>query len=640
MTHDQHTMSAAYVDSKHIDPSAQKKKTRVSDLISRLSSSTAASRAKADGAKPVTGIGAGGGAGAPKTHRHFSYNSYSSQSTPTFSGNTNSAELARKLSGNVSTNSRIPSPWGSVQLNNGIKGPAIGGSPAKLNKLVKTQSASAHIGKLQDTEASKLPGESNATTPDSNYKRVSYTGGLVPNSAPPTTGLPSLHRASGLSPSPMTPKRGSDSTSSLNSNLFPTKTVRARMSLGSTYGTSIMGGESRSRVEDLRSKIYELEAVLEAERAGRDCVEEWADQIKSLSEALARERTEKDALKRQLTSMTADAQAQLQQAQNDTDGGEPSQDRDSRITKYSQRLSTNSSQGGLRYSSASLSPLVSEADTLADCCNDEMKVLNAYLPSEHIHDTQDSINMEDPNFDSKPQTPENNVSRNYELEINNTHILRLETSITMLKADNSALRRETEASHHVLQEKENYINHLKGKIETLTKEATEAKNQVSNKQLEMVTDRAKIAGLEAIIRSKEDHIKILETSNKQKIIQLDESKKELEQKEKIVQESIETRERESAENSELKNQLRVFQTSRKPMDDKMQALERDYRLAQRTIENLEVALQDVQLSVEEREIENDELNRSIQAVMDQAKQAIGSASKRHSILSTTLSPMI
>lgn len=599
------TVSSQAVDSQtnaDDSPLKMKKKTRVSDLISRLSSSTAASRAKADAAKDVkTGI--------PRS-RNTSMPSSTAVTTPT----------RPVRPGGRTQDSKIPSPW--------TKNAAGGRSP----RLFKTTSMTASpADKSKNDSNSGLQRSTSHSTLGSgtalDYKRVSYTGGPAPNSAPPTSGLPTLHRAASFSPSPLANRaRAGSGASSMQVNLFPQKTVRPRLSLGSTYGAGSLNGESRLRVEDLRSKIYELEAVLDAERADREMAIEWLEQNKSLNEALSRERLEKEALKQQLAALMDGHQAEPHHPNGLLISNGEEQDSSQR--QLQQRLSTHSSVTGPRFSLMSSSPLVSEADTLADCNNDEMKALNSYLPI-------DERASEGSN--SKADTPESNVSTHFDQDINNTHILRLETVITMLRADNSALRRETEASHHVLQEKENYIGHLKGRIEALAHEVNDGKKEVSDKQLEMVTTRAKLAGLETTLRSKEDHVRILETSNKQKSNEIDDMKSLLEKKDRILQEALEARDRVNAENGELKNQLLVFQTSRKPLDTKMQTLERDYRLAQRTIADLEVALQDLKLSVEEKEIENDELNRSIQAVMDQAKLAIGGA-KRHSLLAQSPSP--
>ncbi|KAF5098079.1 hypothetical protein D0Z00_002166 [Geotrichum galactomycetum] len=58
-------------------------------------------------------------------------------------------------------------------------------------------------------------------------------------------------------------------------------------------------------------------------------------------------------------------------------------------------------------------------------------------------------------------------------------------------------------------------------------------------------------------------------------------------------------------------------------------LERDNRRGKRLITALETSLQDLKISLEEKAMENDELNRSIQRVMEQANETIEGA-KRHS----------
>jgi chromosome segregation ATPase len=323
-----------------------------------------------------------------------------------------------------------------------------------------------------------------------------------------------------------------------------------------------------SNVEELKFKITELEQVLEQERLDRQATVGLVEQVRSLEVALGKARHEKDKL--------------LSKLKQGHEVGEP--------------IGTSAIAILGQFPSSPESNL-SEAETWAD--------------EERVRGYQSKI------AELEARMPDDNNNANDQL-------LSLQTEISMLKADNSTLKKENDTWQTAIKTQENTIKDCQARIKVLEVELHECRDKMDDRQLELLEYKGKLTGAEKVGSSKD---MLLSDKNDE----IDELRRKLKEEKAVAQDALDIVESVKAERDELQKQIQGFQASRRQLESKVTTLERENRRAKRLAVALETSMQDLKISVEEKAMENDELNRSIMKVMDQANETIEGA-KRHSML--------
>lgn len=176
------------------------------------------------------------------------------------------------------------------------------------------------------------------------------------------------------------------------------------------------------------------------------------------------------------------------------------------------------------------------------------------------------------------------------------------------------------------------LNNNFSKTETTTKQADK---QLSRRQSKPKYSASRVAKLENTIdhlnkdfstkiENKNIEIKDLTTllaQYKSKSRQLNDKVKRLTVENQVLQERSQTLE---IEHNEMAKAACGYQKQ-------VTAVDREFRRAILYITSLETSLQDLKISLEEKALENDELNRSIQRVMEQANDTIEGTKRRHSL---------
>jgi hypothetical protein len=406
--------------------------------------------------------------------------------------------------------------------------------------------------------------------------RTSSLTGVASNNAPPSAPLP-----------PPQAKRTSPAAPVV---IRPVSRQRIVKRPGSRVGQ--VGGINpalmriqNSRVEELKTKIYELEEVLQSEKAEREASVTRVEQIKTLESMLSKERYEKEMINMKL-----------------------------------KHLMQNSQAAGSNPSSPNMSG--SDSATLAD--------------DERIKYYQERISELEARLENDSSTRDDTVSigSTDTDEEDDRGMLSLQTEVSVLKSENKLLKREKDNYQSTLRRQEDEIRVVKNRLQKLEPEYISAADKLKESEIKLSEHKERATTLESQLSNKDLFIKerlsILEDIEI-KHRELDVKARDLHEKlEKATEES----DRYRIERDDLQRQVQGFLTSRKQTERQIAGLERDNRRAKRLITALETSLQDLKISLEEKAMENDELNRSILKVMEQANETIEGA-KRHSLRLTS-----
>lgn len=367
-----------------------------------------------------------------------------------------------------------------------------------------------------------------------------------------------------------------------------------------------------NRVEELKSKISELEEVLKGEKTERDAVFSRVEQIRELESQVEKERQEKEFALARLrmienneeldgsTIHNEDTADEKDAKEGVEDDAETETDAESR--RHSKRHSSskrNSDTVKIYYESR-----INELEGRIT------ELLNAAKKAEG------------------EETPDENK------------MLELHTEISFLKGDNTALKKEKDYYQERMKSRDEELRKYKGHNHTLESELTDIKSKLDLAQTEANDSKEKCTAVEKQLSAKQIFID-------EKLSELETTSSTLQETEQKLTE-LQTKHREDAnkleevtaelekiknERDELNRQVQGFQTSRRHLDKQVAALERDNRRGKRLITALETSLQDLKISLEEKAMENDELNRSILKVMEQANETIEGAKRNSSMFS-------
>lgn len=411
----------------------------------------------------------------------------------------------------------------------------------------------------------------------------------------------------------------------------PSSRLRSHRRPASRNSVAVVSSRSQNvyKVEELKSKIYELEEVLLQEKAERETVYMRINRINSLETALERERSEKAQLLARLKAFES--------------GISPSNGPSAQLTLAELRNNRDSTQSNLSNISAS-----------KDSSGDEGLSDHAtVVGSPNLNDWQKMIR----NSEFKTDALESKISA-LELEIENrdiqlanrsvdnfgSQIMECQNTITELKLGKEALRNENDTLHGDLRKHKETIKNMRLRSQNLERKITgkATKLNVCESQIALIQEKLNRATEEIEARNKQI---------KQKTRELEETRSKLKSAESHLSESetqlvtvtrqLELVQEEVVQAHNVCEKLQAkAQHERWQGERQVTALERDNRRGKRIIAALETSLQDLKISLEEKAMENDELNRSIQKVMEQANETIEGA-KRHSlyIASPAMSPL-
>lgn len=186
-----------------------------------------------------------------------------------------------------------------------------------------------------------------------------------------------------------------------------------------------------------------------------------------------------------------------------------------------------------------------------------------------------------------------------------TELLALKESMKSTKTKAQSLERRLSGRNTKLQVLESQVAGLQQRVTTGANEI-DSKNKLLNIKSRELDDMA------AKLKFTSSHLQEADGQLVHTTKQLDACKAELD-KRRLEVEQLQSR----------------TEHERWQFEKQLTQLERDNRRGKRLITALETSLQDLKISLEEKAMENDELNRSIQRVMEQANETIEGA-KRHS----------
>lgn len=387
-----------------------------------------------------------------------------------------------------------------------------------------------------------------------------------------------------------------------------------------------------NKVEELKYKIAELEEVLQREKVDRQLAASRFDQIRILEAALDRERQEKHQLELKLQEKEQSSVFETSDERSSEDEGQlsPTTPTVSSMNKSSPDFST-----GNNYSySGNLSEIIPNPIN-----SEEALRIEDYRRSVYSKESIDDIMTGLPT-DSIRLVMSEKESKLLEEQKSDTDLstlVRLQTDISVLTSDNRALKNEKANFLKLLKEKDEELKRIRLEMASNESARTKLDDRVAELQLELTAWKDKSYSTEREKLAKDMIFKdeLLKTSTLAKRLE----ERENEVKELKIKIAVEMTARETlkddverivTERDELQHQVLGFKTGRKQVEAKVVTLEKEARRSKRVINALETSLQDLKVSLEEKAMENDELNRSILKVMEQANETIEGA-KRHSL---------
>lgn len=342
------------------------------------------------------------------------------------------------------------------------------------------------------------------------------------------------------------------------------------------------------RMEELKFKISELEDVLQQERVEREAVLSQQEHIAELETLLERERREKELLAFKLKQTGVS---------------------DTNTTPVS----------GLESPSMSESEHESSSSPRTGSDAEQEKQVQVQRYQERIAELEKRLSMHTDTESTADGAAD---------------LVALQTEVSMLRNDNKALAAEKVNLQGLLRERDTELRALREKVETVESQHGDlrAKLQAASSAAAETTERASHA--EKIVTQKNTQIE----EQRAEILRLSTSlatvEASLREEQRLLDEARDEAEKAKTDRDELNRQVQAFQVGRKQLDKQMAVLERENRRSKRLIIALETSLQDLKISLEEKAMENDELNRSILKVMEQANETIEGA-KRHSMVVTS-----
>lgn len=507
--------------------------------------------------------------------------------------------------------------------------PTAANQPISVTTTTPSIPAYSFSQKYRATRTVSNPAASTGTaTPLRSQRAVSASAHVLPNPNSRSTQPAGSGLSSGSS-SPSFSRRQPENYSITISR--PSSRLRSHRRPASR--NSVVSVNSRSqnayKVEELKSKINELEEVLLQEKAERETVYIRINRINSLETALERERSEKAQLVARLKAYES--------------GASPSIGSSTQLSLAELRSNRDSTQSNLSNISANKDNSGDEG------LSDHATVVG----SPNLNDWQKMIR----NSEFKTDALESKISA-LELEIENRdiqlatrnadtfggQIMEYQNAITELKLGKETLRNENDTLRGELRKHKESIKNMRLRSQNLER-------KITGKATKLNVCESQIALIEEKLNRATEEIEAKNKQIKQKARELEDNRSKLKSAESHLSESetqivavtrqLELVQEEAAQARSMCEQVQAkAQHERWQGERQVTALERDNRRGKRIIAALETSLQDLKISLEEKAMENDELNRSIQKVMEQANETIEGA-KRHSlyIASPAMSPI-
>lgn len=382
-----------------------------------------------------------------------------------------------------------------------------------------------------------------------------------------------------------------------------------------THRRSLASTSSVPRVEELKSKINQLELVLRQDKSDRELVYDRMDRIAALEAELERERSDK-----------MDLWNRLEQALCDRPAGSTG------TTSLVNRLSAGAYApiGSNRDSTLSTQSAASSmrSDGLSSCTSatttDDAMMAPTVVGSPVSDDWRKTdrlelrVRMLEAELDKISEVPSSEIEYQQhitELKLEKQTLL---TEMTSLKRELAGMRDEAKSHKTKTQDLERELSSRTGQcndakdqlaamretISELTKRANDHKRAAQAKSREIEELQTRIRGLESDLLDSQTEV----TASAQQLALLKQDLKHAttyaEQSQKLAQKELKT------------------------AAQQITALERTQRRRDRQIQTLEALTQDLKISLEEKAMENDELNRSIQRVMEQAHESIEDVKRR------------
>lgn len=426
----------------------------------------------------------------------------------------------------------------------------------------------------------------------------------------------------------------------------------------------------------LRYKINELEQVLQKEKTDREAVFIRMERFSLLEAALEQERQEKVKLVEKLREYEIALSPACSQRSSFKSVSSPNMSGDNNRSSLTSTHST-SSMASPDLTNSSTRTFSSLSSNNLDCNNNTVSLeIDA---KDNLHQSKippDAVVLANEQFhkrsvsESDPQTSPASIEfwkKLYrESELQNSKLI---NQVSLLQRELNYSKQQLISKEHSnkLTEKElvkvqHVVTELKLSKESLKNENMDLINQLEKFKVSISQNKSKQQSLERNLSGKQTKLDMLQTqlTSTQQALKLvtednDLKNKLLNQKSRELDEIVtkiratESRLLESENKSllaqkQLANYLTEIERLKNERDHltvkmghekwqfekQLAGLERDLRRQSRLVVALETSLQDLKISLEEKAMENDELNRSIQKVMEHANETIEGA-KRNSL---------
>lgn len=607
------------VANKASPSSAIPRRRKVSDLFTRLSSSsTAASRAKevTESAKPSR---------IPKSRFSFPVRRFQSRTV--------SSPLPRPLSrvgANKDARPSSPPPptIPSHMLSKGMRishatAPTTGPTSVSLgpstNVTPNRRSLSPLVPHPYDTPTAGFkPGPTYIPRP---LTPMRVARGTIGNPISPSTPSNNVNRRQSEGPSP-----GYMSSARATSRM---KHHRAGSSISSS--SSLTQSTGALKVDELKSKISQLEIVMRQEKTDREAVYRLERTINMLESEVEKEKAEKLDLRSKLETLMYERDKRtsiLSRLSTSTFGA--AGNRDSSHSTHSTQ-STQSMQSAMSMRSDG----VSSCTTTTTADDDRVTMVGS--PSVNIDDWR---RVASEKLEMKIRILETELEKRREPK----EELEYQNAITELKLGKQALLKENESLRAELRVQREAARVQRARLQNLEHKLTAKVSKYETSHTELNAATTRLENLSKMAASRLKMISIKERENeglrtKNNVLEADLFESQTETHLANSQVLVLKRELEKVAGQAQQAAQRA-QQQKKEVSQQIVSLERSDRRNARIITALEASLQDLKISLEEKAMENDELNRSIQKVMEQAHDSIEGAKRRSSNMLYSASPVL
>lgn len=396
-------------------------------------------------------------------------------------------------------------------------------------------------------------------------------------------------------------------------------------SIGSSTTTPI-------RVEELKSKINQLELVLRQDKTDRETAYDRLYRIANLENELERERTEKLELRQKLEAMLLERDKPsplINRLNVTTYAAIGTNNRDSTHSATSSSIGANKRDSTHSTTSSLRSDGLSSCTTATTDESGAATVVGSPMSCSMEDWRRLAVVRDTDKLEIKVRMLEAELEKHTavskrELEYQQA-LTELKLSKQSLLTQNDSFKQELKSISEGLKNQKTRAQSLERKLSNKASklEATQSKLKEALSTIESLTKDVEMQKKTATTKAKEaddlrTRISVLETEL---------SEAQLEQA--SANRQVSNLQKELAHSHEYALQSEQHaQKERWAASHQIGVLERTQRRNERKIIGLEATLQDLKISLEEKAMENDELNRSIQRVMEQAHESIEDVKRR------------